>query len=160
MNKRILIAVLGLLALCGTAFAQTPTPLAVTGGSVIASERADLGEGKAGGALTAGDAIYLDDDHLLKKATAGGSALSSQVIGIALNNTSASGQAVTFARYDPEFTPGATLVTGTLYFLDTTAGKMTTAAGLTTGSYGTFICKAISTSQCFLKPISSGAVVP
>jgi hypothetical protein len=118
--------------------------------------------GKAGGTITAGQAVYYDSTtNSFKLADADASATTAKVLGIALNGAS-TGQKVRVCTYDPNFTIGATVVIGDTFWLSTTAGGITKTAteGVASASYVAVLGVAVSTTKIFLNPIRAGAVRP
>ena len=125
--------------------------LTVTAANVIASSQAVTQTGVAGAAITAGQALYLDSvTNTLKLADADASQATSQCVGVALNGAQV-GQPVVYVTQDPEFTPGATLVIGTIYLVSATAGAIMPAADLASGGFAAQIGTAWSTSKMALE---------
>lgn len=137
--------------------------LTVTASSVAASASATINRaGTAGASITAGQPVYIDtaDGNELKPAQA--TSAKHAAVGIALNNAE-DGQPVAYASKDPSFTPGATLVTGTVYCVgDTTAGDIDPVADLGSGDFVTVLGVATSTSVLNLDcsaTLRSGAAI-
>ncbi len=78
----------------------------------------------------------------------------SGVVGVALNAASA-GQPVTFQQYG-NITIGATVATGTAYYVSATAGGICPEADLTTGDFPHFLGFATSTTVIALDPKACG----
>lgn len=154
--KSKVFAVLGLLGLASVAVAQTPTPVAVTAASVVASDQAVIIEIPAGATIAQGDLLYIDTNNTAKVASAaGGSATSADVACMSLSSA-ASGQRVRCVAYDPALTVGGTIAVGELYVLSGVAGKFSTSTSLISGSYVTVVGIGISTTKMFFRPTASG----
>lgn len=110
------------------------------------------GRNLAGEALTAGQAVYMDTAVAVavgqvKKASATGAGLATQVIGFAANNASL-GQPVKILIRDPQLTLGGTVTAGCIILLHTTAGAVTLTAGdITTGGYVAVMGVGISATK-------------
>lgn len=103
--------------------------LTITATSVV-NVSASLGNGIAGEAITAGQAVYLKSaDTRLWKAQCDGTTEEGTPVGIALNGGSA-GQTITYASLG-EINIGATTVKTTTYVLSATAGGVAPQADLT-----------------------------
>lgn len=102
--------------------------LTVTATSVV-NVSASLGNGIAGEAITAGQAVYLKpSDSRLWKAQCDGTTDEGNPVGIALNGGSA-GQTITYAA-SGEINIGATTAKTTTYVLSATAGGIAPQADL------------------------------
>lgn len=110
----------------------------------------------AGATITAGMAIYVDpvtktifptDADVLATAVADGIALNGAVVG----------QPVSYLPAEATITIGATVVTGTAYFLSTTAGAICLQTDLASGDFPFFVGFAINTTD--IKLVMSGAGV-
>lgn len=114
----------------------------------------------AGVEITAGKFVYLDDSNIwqLVDADSNVGTETSRTYGIALNHGYA-GQVITVATGDTDFTPGATLVTGTTYVGSTNAGNIAPSTDLTTGDYPVVVGIAKSTTKLNLKPAAAGAAI-
>ena len=157
MNRILLSAITLLFG--AVAFAQTPTPVVITATSVIASAKAQISEATAGDTITQGNLLYLDANSRAVRADADASAASAEVVGMALSS-SVSGAKVRYVTYDPELTPGGTLVVGEIYAASSTPGGFTTISTPITGNYTSVIGIATSTTKMLFNPMSSGAQVP
>lgn len=135
--------------------------LSVTAGSVVAGPNAIIREGVAGVAIAQGQVLYKNDqnNNRLALADCDASPQTANVVGIALNAASA-GQPVKYVEADDDFTPGGTLVLGTLYVLSGTPGGIAPAADLASGDYLTFLLVPKTATTCKLRPLASGAAVP
>jgi hypothetical protein len=132
--------------------------LTITPASVLQSGNATTARGTAGTTITAGKTLYLDPaDSKLKLADANGSAPANSVRGIAVNGA-ADGQYVNYVTEDPNFTPGGTLVPGTVYVLSATAGGICPAADLASGHTSIVVGVAKSTTAMAMKITAGGAV--
>lgn len=134
--------------------------IVVTAASVLAGANAKKATGVAGGTVTAGQTVYADsaDSFKLKAGDANASSVTAKIAGIALHGAS-SGQPLTYVYEDDDFTPGATLTTGTVYVASGTAGGIAPVADLTTGWYPTVLFIAKSTSKAVLKLVAGGAAI-
>lgn len=124
----------------------------ITAANVVASSAAQTSSGTAGAAITAGQALYEDaSDGTLKLAQADGATAAERTsVGIALNDA-ATGQPVTYAFADPDFTPGGTVSASAAYVLSATAGGIAPEADLTTGDYASVLMIGKATNKAVLK---------
>lgn len=137
------------------------TDLSVTAANVLASSSAVVERGTAGATITAGQTLYIDtsDSNKLKLADSdNASATVRNCAGIALNGASA-GQEVKYVIEDPSFTPGGTLVVGTMYVLSDTAGGIMPAADLEIGDYPTLLFIANTTALATLRMCKGTAAI-
>ncbi len=127
----------------------------ITAASVLASGAANKKLGRAGATLTAGQAVYedLSDNNDFKLADADGTAAQGAVAGITLNGA-ADGQPVEIVISDTGFTPGGTLVDGTLYVLSGTAGAIAPVADLAAGDRSVVLMVATSTTVAIMKIVA------
>lgn len=137
--------------------------LTITAASVLPSDNAlVLYDYKAAATVTAGQCVYLNSSSpqawALVDADLATGTTSTSVIGIALNGAAA-GQPLAVAIRDDDFTPGATLTTGTTYFASTTAGALCPFADLGAGDYPVAMIVAKSTSKANLNPTAAGAAI-
>lgn len=134
--------------------------LAVTAANVLKGANSKIQQGIAGATITAGMTLYADGTALgvLKPAAAGSTAALGVVAGIALNGAGI-GQPVFYTNDDDDFTPGATLVTGTMYVQSATAGLIAPAADLVSTNWADFLFVAKSTTKAKLKIVNSQAQV-
>ena len=134
--------------------------ISVTAANVVAGANAKKVTGVAGGTVTAGQTLYADsaDSFKLKPGDANASSVTAKIAGIALHGAS-SGQPLTYVHEDDDFTPGATLTTGTIYVASATAGGLAPVADLTTGWYPTVVMVAKSTSKAVLKLVAGGVAI-
>lgn len=136
--------------------------ISITAASVLGSSTAVRStQYKAGEAVTAGQAVYLNSSSQWVKldlnAAATGNGIS-DIRGIAENSAPASGQPLTVVLEDTDFTPGGTLTNGSAVYGSTTAGGITHDIP-TTGSYPVYLGQAKSTTKMVLKINASGAVI-
>lgn len=134
--------------------------LTVTAASVVAGPNAIIREGVAGVAITAGQAVYKNDQNNNRLALADcvASPQTANCVGVALHGASA-GQPLKYVESDDDFTPGATLVLGTPYVLSE-AGGIAPVGDLAAEDYLTFMLVPKTTTRCKLRPVVSGAAVP
>jgi len=123
----------------------TPSSVATSLGSQVSAT--------AGVAIAAGQTVYLDSTTSTIKLADASALLSSAVVGVAVNSAAA-GQPVT---YQPTglITIGATVVTGTAYYLSATAGGICLESDLVSGEYVTFLGIATSTTVISLNIVTS-----
>lgn len=135
--------------------------LSITAANVLKGANAIFQAGVSGATITAGQPVYLDSaTGTYKLADANLSAAAATVVAISLNGAS-SGQPVSVLQEDDDFTPGATLVTGTVYVLSATAGAICPAADLATGWYPNVLFIAKSTTKAVMKIVNQvSATVP
>lgn len=135
------------------------TNLSVTAANVRSSEFADRRSGTAGETLTAGQALYLSSaDGKLYKADATTLA-KSRMVGICLNAAFAD-QPVNYVAEDRDFTPGGTLVSGSVYVLSGSAGggNLAPFGDHAAGMYPVRVLVATSTTKCKLKILAGTTV--
>lgn len=132
------------------------TDVAITAGNVRAGANAQKRAVRYGGTITAGLAVYEDtaDSNDVKAADCTTSAATAKVAGMALNG-GADGQPGEIVTYDDDYTPGGTLVPGTVYVLSA-AGAICPIADATTNDYVTVLGVAKSASKLILAPMISG----
>lgn len=135
------------------------TNLSVTAASVRVSEFADIRNGTAGETLTAGLAVYISSsDGKLYKADATTLA-KSRMVGICLNSAAVD-QPANYVAEDRDFTPGGTMVSGSVYVLSATAGggNLAPFGDHASGMFPVRVMVATSTTKAKLK-ILAGTVV-
>ena len=132
------------------------TDVAITAASVAEGSGAQLGYGKAGAAITAGQSLYVDsaDSNKLKLADCDGAAALRECVGIALMSC-ASGQRVTYQKAG-EITIGGTVVPGKVYVLSDTAGGIMPVEDLETGDYTCIVGVGKTTTVLTLHLFNSG----
>jgi hypothetical protein len=118
---------------------------------------------KAGAAVTAGQAVYLDTSTtpatwklIDSNAAVTGNEIATSK-GIAVNGA-ASGQLLAVDVADTDLTVGGTLTNGSTVYTSTTAGGVTHDVP-TTGAYPTALGVAKSATKMVLHPVSSGAII-
>lgn len=123
---------------------------------MLASANAKKRSVRYGATITAGLALYEDTSDLndAKIADCTTSAATAAVAGIALNG-GGDGQPGEMVTEDDDFTPGGTLVAGTVYVLST-AGKICPIADVLANDYITVLGVAKSTTKMIFKPMKSG----
>jgi hypothetical protein len=117
--------------------------VAITPASCLPSGAAVIIDGTAGATLTAGMVVFQDVDSTWKPCTANGASPTYKAAGIVVDGGSA-GQPVKICTSDPAFTPGGTLVKGTVYVAGSTAGAINPTTDLTTGWFASVLGVAIS----------------
>jgi len=133
--------------------------IAITPASVVAGADADFFQGYAGATITAGMAVYEDaQDHKLRGADCDGGARAANVKGIALHGSS-DGQPLRI-QIAGTLAIGGTTVAGAPYALGATAGVITNAADVLTGSFYTAIGVGAPNNRLKLAIAPSGQVVP
>lgn len=134
--------------------------LTITAAQVLPDSTGDSYTGTAGGTLTAGQAVYLDDTvNTVKAADANASAATARAIGIALHAATA-GQPIRVQRAG-DVTLG-TGTAGTIYVVSANAGGIAPAADLASGHYVTVLGVGITGSKLRMPPAGpfvSGQVV-
>jgi hypothetical protein len=131
--------------------------LTVTAANVVASSGAQTRTGVAGGTVTAGQLVYRSTaDQRLYLADSNGAGTTDPV-GVALHGASA-GQPLAYVFDDPDFTPGATMVSGLTYIMSGTAGGLAPDADGVAGWTKCVVMVAKSTSKSTLKLVRGGVV--
>jgi hypothetical protein len=115
--------------------------------------------GTAGATLTAGQSVYIDPtDGTIKPARANAPGTAT-IAGVALNGAS-SGQPIAFV-VGGEYTPGATVVVGTVYVLSAgVAGGIAPYDDLTTGNRVSILGVATAANKIKINIINSGVAIP
>ena len=136
------------------------TALAITAANVVAGSDAVVEYGIAGVAVTAGQAVYLDEastGKYLLADTNSATAAARKARGVALNNAAANQPLV--IQKGGQITIGATLTAGIVYYLGGTPGAIVPVADLTTGDYPCVIGQASSTTVLVIGIQATGAVL-
>lgn len=125
--------------------------LTITAASVISGNGARVEHGKAGVALTAGQAVYLDEATQSYKLSDSNSATAAvrECDGLTLH-AAAIGQPIAVHERGP-LTIGATLTPGQTYALSETPGGIQPVSDLGAGEYPTIIGMATSTTVLEVK---------
>lgn len=130
----------------------------ITAANVQASAYADKDSGIAGEVITAGMPVYKNaaDGNKLYKADTNQSLAASKVVGLALHGASP-GQPLLYAKKDPKFVPGITLVAGDIVLAGATAaGDLAPVADLATGWFPVIVGVANSTTEMNLNITPGG----
>lgn len=153
--KRFLLASLVCFSLLSAPFAPfaNATAISITAANFAPSSQAKYLDGKnlAGETLTAGQAVYIDTAASaaagqIKKASAIGTGLSTQVVGFAANSASL-GQPVKVLTRDPALTLGGAVTAGCVIYLGTAGAVTLTYADLSSGGYVAVLAVGISTTK-------------
>ena len=136
------------------------TDLSITAANVLAGANARKRTGIAVATVTAGQTVYEDttDSSKFKLADNNASAATAKCSGIALHGAAAN-QPLIIVEEDDDFTPGATLVTGTTYALSAAAGAICPIADLASGNFPVVLFIAKSTTKAVLKPVRGGTAI-
>jgi len=129
--------------------------IVVTAANVLASGQATKETGVAGATITAGQVVYKDAADGKFKLSDSNAAGLNAAYGIALHGSLA-GQPLTVAKNDPSFTPGATLVAGTAYYVSETPGGIQPVADLSAGETVLLLGIATSTTKLNLNIFAPG----
>lgn len=108
----------------------------------------------AGVAIAAGEAVYLDSTTSTMKLADADAVDTARASGIAVNSAAA-GQPVTYQAAGT-ITIGATVVTGTAYYLSATAGSICLESDLASGDFPTLLGFATSTTVITISIVQSG----
>ena len=128
--------------------------LTITAGSVIAGTGAQISDGYAASAITAGQLLYVNTSSLLAPAQANG-ATTDEIAGVALNSAG-TGQPVRF-QHAGRYTVGATVAVGVYVLSAAGAGGIAPEADLATGHYLSVWGSAVSTTVIEIKIHNTGA---
>lgn len=134
------------------------TDLVITAANVLASGQATLETGVAGATVTAGQPVYKEAVTNLFKLSDSNAAGLNSVYGIALHGSLAN-QPLVVVKNDPSYTPGATLVAGTGYYLSETPGGIQPVADLAAGETVILLGIAISTTKMNLNIFAPGVTL-
>jgi hypothetical protein len=133
--------------------------LTITPTNVVPGANAKTASGIAGTTITAGQAVYLDTtDMKLKLADANGTAAQARVVGIALHGAS-NNQPLTYVYDDDDYTPGATVVNGTLYVLSANPGMIAPAADLAAGWRPALLFIAKSATKAVMRIVRTDVAI-
>ena len=128
--------------------------LPITASAVVPAANAIIARGTAGAAITAGQPVYKDRNNKYLLGDADGVSLARAPGGIALNAAS-DGQPIA-VQFGGDLTIGATLTTGTPYFLSATAGGIAPFEDLVDGDDVVLIGIAKSTSLLAVTIVAPG----
>lgn len=131
--------------------------ITVTPASVVKGANAITRRGTAGGTITAGQPVYKDTAGKYQASDANASALTADVVGIALHGASLN-QPLEIVEEDDDFTPGATIVNGTVYIASATAGGIAPVADIVATWYPVVLFVGKSTSKAVMKIVKTGVV--
>ena len=130
--------------------ALVPLPAAdvtIVAATLVPGANAQVRQGVAGVAITAGQLVYIDTTTNTWKLTdANLSAAAADVDGIA-GNTAGAGQALTVITADDDLTLGGTTAKGTIYIASATAGGIAPAADLVSGWYAIVVAVGKDTTK-------------
>ena len=127
------------------------TAISITAANVLKGPNAKTNTGVAGEAITRGMPVYLKpSDGRLYKADANLSLEASIAIGMAYGDVAA-GQDLVYITEDDQYTPGGTVVKGTIYVVGATAGDVAPAADIVSGWFTNVLFVAYSATQAVLK---------
>ena len=128
--------------------------ITITAASVARGTGSQVSSGTADIAITQGQSVYLDTTTLtVKLADADALASAPTNVGVSLN-AAAAGQPVTYQTTGP-ITIGATVATGTAYYVSTTAGGICLESDLATGDFPLLLGFATSTTVINLLPFAA-----
>lgn len=127
----------------------------VTPANVLASSKATKQTGVAGEAITAGQVVALASDGSIKLHDANGTPPLNTPLAIALHGA-LTGQPITYAKADPDFQPGFTLVAGDTVIASATPGGLCPDADKVAGWFVTQMGIASSTTKMKLQIVPSG----
>lgn len=135
--------------------------LSITASGVRPSANANIQTGRAGSAITAGEAIARDTDGTLKPADSNGTPPLNAIVGVACNSAPGVGQPISYVTNDVLFAPGCTPVSGTVYVLSVNPGGICPASDLSTsGEYTNIVGIGASSSVLVVNVFASGQAVP
>jgi hypothetical protein len=133
--------------------------LTITAANVLAGSNATTGQGTAGAAITAGQALYVDTaDNKYKLADANSATVAARSPSAIALNGAALNQPVSFLTAG-DITIGAAVVPGTTYCLSATAGAICPQVDLTTGDYPVQLGIAKSASVIAVKFNEAGVAL-
>jgi hypothetical protein len=119
----------------------------IVAATLVPGANAQVRQGVAGVAITAGQLVYIDTTTNTWKLTdANLSAAAADVDGIA-GNTAGAGQALTVITADDDLTLGGTTAKGTIYIASATAGGIAPAADLVSGWYAIVVAVGKDTTK-------------
>ena len=132
----------------------------ITATNVVATGANTIADCTAGGALLAGEVVYLESaSNTVKLADCNsGTAEARSVYGIALNGAAVN-QPVKVLRGGSTLTLGGTLTPGVAYYLSPNPGKVCPVADIVTGCYPTVLGIATSATAFKFAPIEAGVAL-
>lgn len=133
--------------------------LTITAANVLAGANAVTRMSVLGAAVAVGEVVYEDpaDSMKLKLADANGATAAQNPVGVALTAGNA-GQPALIVTDDDDFTPGGTLVPGTVYVLSANPGKIAPSADAVAGWRVSVLFVAKSTTKGVLRLVKGGTV--
>ena len=130
--------------------------ISVTAANVQQTAKADVRQGVALEAITAGQPVYRDSDGQIGVAESGDTEAKAAAIGVAVNDA-AEGQYINYAVKDTALDIGGTVVAGESYAVGSSAGDIVPIDDLTTDDYIWPLGVGVSTSEIYLNPYATGA---
>jgi hypothetical protein len=131
--------------------------LSITSTQVLPDVTGGVFNGIAGGTITAGMPIYLDETtNTLKAADANASAATAAAKGIALHGASTGQPLRIQTNGDVTLGAGAAPAAGAVYVVSATPGGIAPAADLTTGWYTTILGVGIGSNKVRMNVFASG----
>jgi hypothetical protein len=145
--KALFLLILFVLSFIPALVPLRAADVTITAASLVPGANAQVRQGVAGVAITAGQLVYIDTTTNTWKLTdANLSAAAADVDGIA-GNTAGAGQALTVITADDDLTLGGTTAKGTIYIASGTAGGIAPAADLVTGWYAIVVAVGKDTTK-------------
>lgn len=129
--------------------------ITITASNVVPQSGAAIAHYKAGEAITAGQAVYVDTNNMVKLADVDLSATAASVLGVAVSSASAAGQWVAVCTEGP-VAVGNVLTAAKVYVAGATGGAIHPIADLATGWRTSIVGYATSATTLYVKPVNSG----
>lgn len=133
--------------------------LSITAANVKPGAAANPIRGVASGAITAGQVVAVAADGTIVLADSNGTPPINTPAGIAACTASGAGQFILYVALDADFTIGASVVSGTGYFLSGNPGGICLQADLTSGMTSSLIGIGKGTTKLWVDIVPSGQVV-
>jgi hypothetical protein len=145
--KALFLLILFVLSFIPALVPLRAADVTIIAASLVPGANAQVRQGVAGVAITAGQLVYIDTTTNTWKLTdANLSAAAADVDGIA-GNTAGAGQALTVITADDDLTLGGTTAKGTIYIASGTAGGIAPAADLVSGWYAIVVAVGKDTTK-------------
>lgn len=115
--------------------------------------------GVAAAAITAGQVVCVNADSTIGLADANGTPPVNLPAGVAICSAAGPGQSILYVSTDPNFTIGATVVSGKIYCLSGNPGGICLEADLAAGMATSIIGVGNGTTKLWLAVLPSGQII-
>ena len=134
--------------------------ITVTAANVATVGIANVVEGQAAAAITAGQVVYKNTSGTRALAQSDGTAIESGTLGLGIAVNSAPGVGQRFdIQISGQFNPGGTAASGVVYAVSATAGLIALASDISSGQYMSILGVGASAAAINLSIYASGSTV-